>query len=193
MPKTLANTLLIFTLLVIAVLSWHWLDEETVTTTNNTNTVQMAQNATDYYLEGFEITNVNNNKGRVYRLSGDTLSHYYESGNSVIEQPSVQVFSSDTNYWTGNAQTGNLSADFNVLTLKQDVSLAHHRQDKQPPLNISAQSVTINTAKRQINSDQPVQISSAKWTFKANRMLTDVDNGLLSFDSGVEASYVVED
>ncbi len=193
MPRTLANTLLIFTLLVVAVLSWQWLDEDTPAGVDAQNTIQMAKNETDYYLQGFQITNVNNTKGQVYELSGNTLSHYFESGESIIEDPSVQVYSNDNDYWTGSARTGNLSADFSVLELTGDVDLAHHRNNDQPEIIVSAESITIDTTKRQISSAQPVNITAAKWSVTANRMRTDVDNGMLSFDSGVEAHYVVED
>lgn len=193
MPRTLANTLLIFTLLVFAVLSWQWLDEDTVAGVDEQNTIQMAKNETDYYLQGFRITNVNNTKGQVYELSGNTLSHYFESGRSLIEEPSVQIYSNDNDYWTGRARAGNLSADFSVLELTGSVDLAHHRNSDTPEIMIGAESITIDTMKRQIASAQPVKITAAKWTVTANRMRTDVDNGMLSFDSGVEAHYVVED
>lgn len=192
MPKRLANTFLIFALMVIAVLSWQWLDDDTVTLSTTDNPIQMAQNETDYYLEDFNITNVNNDKGQVYELSGTSLSHYFEKGNSTIEQPIVRVFSNENDYWTGEAKSGNLSADFSVLVLNGDVDLAHHRNNALPQVSVQTQSITIDTAKRQMVSDQPVQITSEKWSFKANQMRADVDNGMLSFNSGVEADYAVE-
>lgn len=192
MPRTLANTFLIFALLVIAVLSWQSLDEDRGVTTATENPIQMAQNETDYYLEGFKITNVNNNKGQVYELSGNTLSHYFETGNSLIEKPVVQVYSHEKDYWTGSATSGDLSADFSILVLSGNVDLAHHRNNQQPQLVVQAQTITIDTSKRQMTSDQPVQISSENWSFKANSMRADVDNGMLSFKSGVEADYAVE-
>lgn len=192
MPKTLANTLLIFVLLVIAVLSWQWFDTDPTVKTAGQETIQMAQNKTDYYLEDFNITNVSNDKGQVYKLSGTTLSHYSEKGNSIIESPSVQVYSNEQDYWTGHADAGNLSADFSVLVLQGNVDLSHHTNSQQPKIELDAQSITIDTSKRQMTSDQPVQITAENWSFTANQMSTDVDNGMLSFESGVEANYAVD-
>ena len=191
MPKRLANTFLIFALLVIAVLSWQWLDEDTNTATTADDTIQMAQNETDYYLEGFNITNVNNDKGQVYELSGRTLSHYFEKGNSKIEYPIVRVFSNKNDFWTGQANTGNLSTDFSVLELSGDVDLAHHRENARPKVSIQTQKLTIDTNTREMTANQAVEISSDSWSFKANQMRADVDNGRLLFNSGVEADYAV--
>ena len=59
MPQQLANTFLIFALLVIAVLSWQWLDEDnTVPATTSEHPLEMVANQTDYYLQGFKITNL---------------------------------------------------------------------------------------------------------------------------------------
>lgn len=192
MPKRLANTFLIFALMVIAVLSWQWLDDDGVTTSTSDNPIQMAQNETDYYLEDFKITNVNNDKGQIYELSGTSLSHYFDQGNSSIERPIVRVFSNENDYWTGEAENGDLSADFSVLVLSGDVDLAHHRNNSLPQISVQTQSITINTETRQMTSDKPVQISSEKWSFKANHMQADVDRGMLLFNSGVEADYAVE-
>lgn len=192
MPKTLASSFLIFALLVIAVLSWQWLDDDAVTTSSSENPIQMAQNQTDYYLENFKITNINNDKGQIYELSGNSLSHFIEKGNSAIEYPVMQVFSNDDDYWTGKAQRGNLSADLSVLELSNNVDLAHHRHDSPPLVSVQTQSLTIDTKKRQMTSDQPVQFSSENWSFNANQMRADVDNGMVFFNSGVEANYAVE-
>lgn len=192
MPKRLANTFLIFALLVIAVLSWQWLDEDTAVTTAQDNPVEMAANQTDYYLQDFKITNVNNDKGQVYELSGKTLSHFFETGNSLITDPLVRFYRDDNDYWIGSANKGDLSADFSVLTLSGAVDLAHHRENAQPQVSVVADSITIDTQRRQMTSDQPVQISSENWSFKANQMQAEVDSGLLSFNSGVEADYAIK-
>ena len=192
MPKRLANTFLIFALLVIAVLSWQWLEEDTAVTTSQNNPVEMAANQTDYYLEGFKITNVNNEKGQVYELSGKTLSHFFETGNSLITEPQVRFFRDDSDYWIGSANKGGLSADFSVLTLAGSVDLAHHRKNAQPLVSVLADSITIDTVRRQMTSEQPVNISSDHWSFQANQMQADVDSGMLSFNSGVEADYAIK-
>ena len=74
MPRKLANALLILFLLIVAVVSWQWLDDSRPTEQASQSTVPMAENETDYTLEDFVITNVNNHKGQVYQLRGKSLS-----------------------------------------------------------------------------------------------------------------------
>lgn len=193
MPQQLANTFLIFALLVIAVLSWQWLDEDnTVPATTSEHPLEMVANQTDYYLQGFKITNVNTSKGQVYELSGKTLSHFLETGNSLIVDPLVRFYRTDNDYWIGSANEGDLSPDFSVLRLSGAIDLAHHRENANPQMSVIADSITIDTANRQITSDQPVQITSANWSVKANQMQADIDTGLLNFNSMVEADYAIK-
>lgn len=190
MPRKLANALLILVLLIVAVVSWQWLDDRENNISSQSATVAMAENETDYTLQDFVITNVNA-QGKVYRLSGNSLSHFVNGNPSVIERPQVQMQGRGGQIWSGNAIAGYLSSDYSSLQLAGDVALSHKRTDN-PPVNVSAEALRIDAENRQMTSDQPVTISGEKWSFKANQMQADVDNGILQFKSGVEAHYAVQ-
>lgn len=191
MPRKFANTLLILALLIVAVVSWQWLDDRDSTAPATENSVDMAINETDYTLEDFIITNVNNNKGQVYQLSGKSLSHYVNGNNSVIDQPSVQMTGQNRQSWSGDANTGYLSPDFSKLQLVGNVALTHNRNNP-PPVNVSTETLNIDTNSRLMSTSEPVQIDGGQWSFQANQMQADVDNGILQFQSGVEAHYAVQ-
>ena len=191
MPRKFANTLLILALLIVAVVSWQWLDDRDSTAPATENSVDMAVNQTDYTLEDFVITNVNNNKGQVYQLSGKSLSHFVNDNNSVIDQPSLQMTGQNSQSWSGNATTGYLSKDFSKLQLVGNVALSHNRNDN-PPVNVATEKLDIDTTSRQMTTNDPVQIDGGQWSFQANQMQADVDNGILQFQSGVEAQYAVQ-
>jgi len=192
MPNTLGRSLWIFGLLVIAVLSWHWLDNSATVLVKDDDPVAISRHQSDYYLEDFFILNVDNEHGQVYEITGDTLVHHVTEGNSTIDQPSVQVFNQSKDFWRGNATTGDLSADFNILTLSGSVALSQHRHEGSAPIKIDTESVTIDTDKLTMVATTPVKISSDSWTFEAEKMQADVESGTLSFDTGVEAQYDVE-
>lgn len=191
MPRKFANTLLILFLLVVAVVSWQWLDDRDRSELAPESTVAMAINETDYTLEDFVITNVSNTKGQVYKLSGKSLSHFVNGSDSIIDQPSVQMSGQEQQVWSGNARTGYLSTDFSQLELVGNVALSHTRKDN-PPVDVKAQTLNIDSASRTMRSDQPVTIDGGQWSFQANQMQADVDNGILQFQSGVEAQYAVQ-
>lgn len=192
MPKTLCRSLWIFVLLVVAVISRQWLDDEGTAMVIETDPIVLATHQADYYLEDFHILNVDTEHGQVYELTGVTLSHHAELGNSTIIRPSVQVFSKNKEYWKGNALSGDLSADFKVLTLSGEVDLSQHQNDITAPIRVNTEAVTIDTDALTMIADSPVKISSRSWTFDANHMQADVETGILTFDTGVEAQYDVE-
>lgn len=190
MPRKLANALLILFLLVVAVVSWQWIDERDNVEAAAETTVPMAENETDYTLEDFVITNVNNTKGQVYQLSGKSLAHFVNDSNSVIDSPSITMTGANRHQWNGDARIGFLSPDFSQLKLSGDVQLSHIRGDN-PPINVTTEMIDIDTSDRKITGPQPVTIEGLHWSFEANQMQADLDNGILNFQSGVEANYVL--
>lgn len=190
MPRNLANALLILLLLIFAVASWQWLEERDPQQPSAQSTITMTENETDYTLENFLITNVNNTKGQVYQLSGKSLSHFINGSDSIIDQPSVQMSGANQQQWTGNASFGYLSSDFTKLKLAGNVELTHRRGDSMP-INVATEALNINTQTRQMESADSVNIEGQQWSFRASQMQADLDNGILSFQSGVEANYAV--
>ena len=204
MPKTLGRSLLIFALMVIAVWSWQWLENTPSTGTSNDNTLQMAETETDYYLQDFRIVSVDNAAGQVYQLSGQSLSHHSDNGNSSISQPVIKVFGANQMHWQGSAQHGDISADFHQLALFGAVKLAQYPSlptDLDPALarsvdkasvEISSASVKIDTENQTISTDDPVTIKSDFWSLNANQMRADINDSKLLFDEGMDAEYLLQ-
>lgn len=190
MPRKLANALLILFLLIVAVVSWQWLDDRESPEQTAQSTVTMAENETDYTLEDFVITNVNNSNGQVYKLSGESLAHFVNGSPSVINSPTVQMSGEEEQNWSGAARIGYLSADFSVLELTGGVKLSHNRGDNEI-IMVATERLSIDTESRQMTSLDAVDIQGEHWTFQASQMQADLDNGILNFQSGVEANYAV--
>jgi LPS export ABC transporter protein LptC len=190
MPRKLANALLILFLLIVAVVSWQWLDDRAPDQELAQLTVPMAENETDYTLEDFTITNVNNAKGQVYQLRGRSLAHFVNGSASVIDSPSIQMTGDDNQRWSGDAHAGYLSNDFSRLELVGDVRLSHVRENN-PPVHVTTELLDIDTRSRQMQTTEAVSINGEQWSFQAAEMQADLDNGILNFQSGVEANYAV--
>ncbi len=196
MPTKLGRGIWIFTLLAIAVLSWQWSDDRNVETLIEADTIEMAENQSDYYLEDFEIINITNpernndsKNGRYMRMVGKSLSHHYLEGYSSIEQPGVQLRTDNNEEWQANALNGQVSANFDVLNLQGEVELTHNRSLGKPPISVDTNSITIDSTARVISTDDTVEVNGSGWNYKANSMRAEIDNGVLSFTSGVEARF----
>jgi len=204
MPKTLGRSLWIFALLVFAVWSWQWLENTPPAGNSGDSTLRMAETETDYYLQDFLITNVDNTSGQVYQLTGQSLSHHSNNGNSSISRPVVKVFGANKTHWQGSAQHGDISPDFRKFSLFGAVKLAQfpslpkdldpsliHSLDK-PTVELTSASVKIDTIKQIIATDDPVTIKSDLWTLNANKMRANVNDDKLLFDAGMEAEYILQ-
>ncbi len=227
MPSKLGRGLLIFVLLVIAVASWQWIDERDIEQPAASNRIEMAETQSDYYLENFEIKNISNKSDnsesangssnqsateyhsmpadRQLNITGQSLSHHYIEGYSVIENPTVNLRSTDNGQWNARASSGTVSANFDVLNLQGNVELTHNRAnigsniDSQAnygtnsqtnqDIKVETNSLSIDTGNRTISSTEPVQVEGDGWNYSANAMDAEIDRGTLTFKSDVEAQF----
>ncbi len=173
--------------------------------------IAMAESQSDYYLENFEITNISNKTGpagsadtelknkvehnagmpaaRQLTIAGKSLSHHYIDGNSTIDNPIVKLRSADNGQWSARASSGVVSANFDVLELEGDVRLLHTRTNDSEPVTVNTDAITIDTSNQTISSQEPVQVEGSGWRYNASSMNADIDKGILSFTSGVEAQF----
>ncbi len=199
MPSKLGKSLLTFVLLVIAVISWQWIEDRNVEPLVQNNTIEMVENQSDYYLEDFEIINVavkqnsstngNNTAGTYLKITGQSLSHHFIEGYSLINSPTVHLRSADGSQWQASALNGTISADFDVLDLQNNVELTHTQSPGRAPVTMNTNSISIDNGKRIISSSETVNVNGRGWQYNANTMQAEIDRGTLSFTSGVEAQF----
>lgn len=210
MPSKLSRGLLIFALLIVAVVSWQWIDEREIEPAAANNTLEMAETQSDYYLENFEIKNISNKSDRStnanntitpadrrLNIKGQSLSHHHIDGYSIIENPRVSLQSTDNGQWQARASSGTVSANFDVLDLQGNVELTHDRSSANPQnttadngqIRVDTNSLTIDAGTRTITSTEPVQVEGNGWNYNARAMDAEIDRGTLSFTSGVEAQF----
>jgi len=204
----LAWALPVFILLVIAVVSWQWIDDRNVTTQTDAP-INMAASQSDYYLEDFEIINISNasgaisdagnandsadRKSRRLKLTGKSLSHNHIEGVSTLDNPVVVMRNENDDYWLASARSGNVSAEFDVLDLNGNVELTNSgpmNADNSDSIKIDTESLTIDTSQQVVETNDVVQVTGRGWHYKANSMNAEINNGRLSFQSGVEATFV---
>jgi len=199
MPSKLSRALLIFALMVIAVVSWQWIDDRNVSSQTAPGSIEMAENQSDYYLRNFEIINISNGgagnaqQRRRLKVTGKTLSHHYIEGYSVLDNPTVLLETESDEYWLASARSGRISAEFDVLDLLGTVKLTHNKPNGTADaaiIKVDTETLNIDTGRRIIETMDPVTVNGQGWNYKANSMRAEIDDGRLSFESGVEAKFV---
>ena len=199
MPSKIGTSLLIFALLVIAVISWQWIDDRDVETQVQNNAIEMVETQSDYYLEDFEIVNIanshnsstdgNTTAGRYLKITGQSLSHHFIEGYSLINNPTVHLRSTDGSQWQASASNGTISANFDVLDLQNNVVVTHSETTDRQAVTVNTNSISIDNGKRTISSSETVKVTGRGWQYNANTMQAEIDQGTLSFTSGVEAQF----
>lgn len=199
MPSKIGTSLLIFALLVIAVISWQWIDDRDVETQVQNNAIEMVETQSDYYLEDFEIVNIANSRnsstdgnttaGRYLKITGQSLSHHFIEGYSLINNPTVHLRSTDGSQWQASASNGTISANFDVLDLQNNVVVTHSETTDRQAVTVNTNSISIDNGKRTISSSETVKVTGRGWQYNANTMQAEIDQGTLSFTSGVEAQF----
>lgn len=192
----------VFILLVVAVVSWQWIDDSSSTTQAESPLLSTAVSQSDYYLEDFEIINISitsndtggnkSSAGRRLKLTGRTLSHHHLEGYSTLENPVVQLQNENDDYWMATARRGNVSAEFDVLDLEGAVKLTNNSPadvNNDDSIKIDTESLTIDTSQRTVETDVEVRVLGNGWQYTANSMSALIDDGRLSFQSGVEATF----
>lgn len=197
MPSKLGGGLLIFALLFLAVFSWQWIEDRNVTPQAQTDPIEMVANQSDYYLEDFEILNITNAEaatpaaatGRQLKITGQSLSHHHIDGHSTIINPTVELRGANNSKWQAQAESGIVSENFDVLDLQGNVELIHNRALQSAPTTVNTDSISIDNSNQTISTDDPVQVIGAGWQYNASTMRAELNQGTLSFTSGVEAQF----
>jgi lipopolysaccharide export system protein LptC len=189
MPKTLVRKLLVLALLVIAVVSWQWLDERSPGEESQAAAVSPLSNETNYFLQGFDIESVSSDSDTRIRIQGDVLASFLDSGESRVSNPRVGIDGANNQTWQGEASSGVLSADYSTLQLEGGVRLTHRQRSDADTITLTTESVLLDTRDQTLISQSAVQLSAPGWSFNANGLQANLANGHLLFPSSVEARY----
>ncbi len=189
MPKTLIRKLLVLALLVIAVLSWQWLDERAPSSDRQTAEVSALSNETSYFLEEFKIESVSADSATRIQIQGDVLASFLDTGESKVTNPRVGIAGADQQSWQGEASSGLLSADYTTLQLEGGVKLVHRQGGDPTTITLITDSVVLDTRKQTLVSESPVQLTAPGWSFNASGLQANLIDGQLLFPSSVEARY----
>lgn len=126
LPRLDKRLLTVVLLSTAAALSWWWSRQQEAP---GRTAAAVHGDRPDYYLIGFELTEMDAT-GRVdRRLRGDDLYHYPDSATSTLTQPRLLVYEDGRPAWDISALRGNGSERERVLNLQGDVRVNYHGAD----------------------------------------------------------------
>lgn len=184
-------------LLLLAVWSRDWAEDQPDDVASEESTFDMAARQADYYLEAFETRKLNEQGQPEYVITGDALSHFPEGDRSVIVKPRLVMYREE-HVWTMDSPEGELTPDPETFRLSGDVvmvrenSATHAENIKDDKaIRLETSDVMVRTTDNILRTDQPVTVTSAQWKLRSIGLESDIDAGVLTLLSNVTARYEV--
>lgn len=179
-----AKVLIIVALIIAAVSSWFFYQQESVTPTINIEPSEVDYEATD-----IKAVQTNEEGDTEYELNADSLTHNPEtnedemSGITMNWEPGTeQRYSIEAGTAAINQQTGELKLTGGfVLSSKGMDSAKSNPSTGAVPIRISGQTLLGNTKERLVYSNDPVKVVQGENRFEAASMKADLEAGEYEF------------
>lgn len=171
-------------LFVLCIVGYYWggLSKDTpLTFIDSTNTP-------DYEITQIKGTQVNEQGQPERTLTANSLLHYNQRDESIIDQPFITLYQHNQATWQLSAQQAILLKDNHQISLQQDV-LA--KRLNSTPLQLSTQSLTANQKTHILQSHSPVVVSTAQGQISSLGLQANTEEGTLQFIGQVRGTYVL--
>ncbi len=160
-------------------------------TKNNTDneTLQPVRNQPyiEIFINGFNITALNEQGKPDYTLTGKRFERYNNSNNATITEPVFNFLQAD-NRWLVTAEKAILNEKRNLITLIDNVVM--QQQDKPQAMSILSDKMFINTLKQTAYTRTPVEIHKGDSEMKAIGMRYTHKNSRLLLKSRVNGYFL---
>jgi lipopolysaccharide export system protein LptC len=171
-------------LLVLCVAGYYWgglSKDAPLSTTDSTN-------VPDYEITQITGIQVNEQGSPERTLTANTLVHYNQRDESIIQQPVITLYQHDQATWQLSAQQATLLKNNHQINLQQDV-LA--KRINSVPLQLTTQSLTANQETHILQSHSPVVVSTTQGQISSLGLEANTEAGLLQFTGQVRGTYVL--
>ncbi len=171
-------------LLVLCVAGYYWgglSKDAPLSTTDSTN-------VPDYEITQITGIQVNERGSPERTLTANTLVHYNQRDESIIQQPVITLYQHDQATWQLSAQQATLLKNNHQINLQQDV-LA--KRVNSVPLQLTTQSLSANQETHILQSNSPVVVSTAQGQISSLGLEAHTEEGSLQFIGQVRGTYVL--
>lgn len=147
----------------------------------------------DYTLERFDLT-VLNERGRLaVSLTGATMEHDPGNERSLIEAPEATVTGPEDTRWEGSARQGWIADDGGELTLSGSVRLIRMPSESVAPLELTTETLTLFPDLEQAMTAAPVTIVQPGARLQGVGMQVDLARGSYELNTRVRGIYDTPD
>lgn len=147
----------------------------------------------DYTLERFALTVLNEQGRLAVSLTGETMEHDPGSERSLVNAPEATVTGTGDTRWKGSALKGWIADDGGELTLSGSVKLTREPSQSVAPLELTTETLTLFPEREQAMTEAPVTIVQPGARLQGIGMQVDLARGSYRLDSRVRGDYDTPD
>ena len=167
-----------------------WVQQDSEETIVSTQAEKKKQRHTpDYFMEGLEITSMNEKGEPRSLLVSDKLIHYADDGSTELNTPVMTLYNDIGKPWVVKAHRGWVSADHDLILLSGKVTIDRASGPNNRPVQLFTERLRIHPDSDFAETDQPVTMVSNKRRTSATGMRAYVRDGQLQLLNKVRVSY----
>ena len=175
--------------MLIALALYTWLRPQQSGEELNFESVSMIKARSDYYLEGFQIVQVDHQGQTEYALDGELLSYNPETNLADLLQPKLRVAQPDGLIWALTADRGSMPREGRNINLSESVELIRTLPDGSQPSTLETEQVDIDIDAGTLRGDSPVTLKGPGWQMDALGMTADTRQGALQLYGRANGRY----
>lgn len=173
-------------LVAAAAASWWW---SQLQETPGRGRVEVQENKPDYYLTGFELTEMNE-AGKVdHRLSADDLYHYPDSAMSTLTRPRLTVYEDGRTAWDIAALRGVVSERERLVNLQGEVSVRYSGVTPAEDVRMSMDELDVWPDSKLAETSAAVRIEEQSGVTRAVGMTADLARRQAVLHAQVQGDY----
>jgi len=156
-------------------------------------TKQKVRHIPDYFLKNFTATTMNNKGKPAYQIKAHHLEHYPDDDSMKLQHPLFTFYSDNKKNWTAQADEAQLMSNSEIIHLTGNVILNQvgDAKNKQMPIQLKAEQLTIEVENNIAHSKSKVQLNKGKSYIQAVGMRADLNKNKIEFLSKTRSHYVL--
>jgi len=172
---------------VAALVSW-WILQEVET--GGGALTQIPPHEVDYYLEDFQVKNMDRQGNLRDQVSAKKMTHYSDNDTADLVQPEFVFYQAAGEQWSITAQSGEIVGQGDIVRFSGAVRLTRESQSDQPRLVVNADDMEFRVNEQLAQTDHSVEIIYDGGVARAVGLRVDVANRYVRLLSNVRGRYV---
>lgn len=161
-------------------------------------TKQKVRHDPDYFLKNFTATTMDNKGKPAYQIKAEHLEHYPDDDSMKLEKPAFFFYQDNKKSWTATADSALVLNNNAVIHLSGNVVLNQilssqeaSEQNKNDPVQLNAEQLTIETDKNIAHTKSNVKLIKGKNYIQAKGMRADLNKNKIEFLNNTRSYYVI--